>query len=231
VKLAATLLFVVAVVATPREVMWIFAGHAAIVGAAAAAGRIPPRFIARRLVIEIPFLLFAILLPLVGRGERVDVWFLSLSVEGLWGAWNILAKATLGAAASIVLAATTQVPDLLLGFDRLKVPRAFTAIMGFMVRYLDVIIGNLDRMRVALRSRGYAPRWIGEARALGATAGSLFIRSYERGERVYLAMLSRGYGGSMPDPRHTAAPAAEWAGVFLVAGLAAGLAAIGWLVR
>jgi cobalt/nickel transport system permease protein len=231
VKLAATLLFVGAVVATPREAMWVFAGHAAIVAAAAAVGRIPPGFVARRLIIEIPFLLFAILLPLVGRGERVDVWFLSLSVEGLWGAWNILAKATLGAAASIVLAATTQVPDLLLGFDRLKVPRVFTAIMGFMVRYLDVIIGNLDRMRVALRSRGYAPRWIGEARALGATAGSLFIRSYERGERVYLAMLSRGYGGTMPDPGRTAAPAAEWGVAALVAGLAAGLAAIGWLVR
>ena len=230
-KLAATLLFVGAVVATPREVMWVFAGHAAIIGAAAAVGRIPPRFIARRLVIEIPFLLFAVFLPFVGRGERIDVWFLSLSQEGLWGAWNIIAKATLGAAASIVLAATTQVPDLLLGFDRLKVPRVFTAIMGFMVRYLDVVIGNLDRMRVALRSRGYAPRWIGEARALGATAGSLFIRSYERGERVYLAMLSRGYSGTMPDPGRTAAPAAEWGAAALVAGLAAGLAAIGWLVR
>jgi cobalt/nickel transport system permease protein len=231
VKLAATLLFVGAVVATPREAFWVFAGHAAIIGTAAAIGRIPFRFLARRLVIEIPFLLFAILLPLVGRGERIDVWFLSLSREGLWGAWNILAKATLGAAASIVLAATTQVGDLLLGFDRLKVPRAFTAIMGFMVRYLDVIIGNLDRMRVALRSRGYAPRWIGEARALGATAGSLFIRSYERGERVYLAMLSRGYTGSMPDPDRTAAPAVEWIGAALVAGLAAGLAAIGWILR
>jgi cobalt/nickel transport system permease protein len=159
------------------------------------------------------------------------VAFLSLSEEGLWAAWNILAKATLGAWASILLAATTQIPDLLDGFRRLRTPRVITAIMGFMVRYLDVIIGNLDRMRVALRSRGYAPRWIGEARALGATAGSLFIRSYERGERVYLAMLSRGYGGTMPDPGRTAAPAAEWGVAALVAGLAAGLAAIGWLVR
>ena len=54
--------------------------------------------------------------------------WLSLSREGLWGAWNILAKATLGAGASIVLAGTTQVPDLLLGFERLKMPRVLVSI-------------------------------------------------------------------------------------------------------
>jgi cobalt/nickel transport system permease protein len=231
VKLAACLLFVIAVVATPREAIWAFAGHAALLAAAAAAGRLPPGFVARRLVIEIPFLLFAVALPFLGRGERVDVLWFSLSREGLWGAWNIVAKATLGAGASIILAGTTQVPELLRGFQRLHLPKVFVSIMGFMVRYLDVVIGELHRMRIALRSRGYAPRWVGEARALGATAGTLFIRSYERGERVYLAMLSRGYSGTIPDTRAAGAPALQWVGVAAVAAASGGLAAAGWALR
>ncbi len=231
VKLLACLLFVAAVVATPREAMWAFGGHALLVIAAGAAGRLPPGFIARRMLIEIPFLLFAIALPFFGRGERIDVWFLSLSREGLWGAWNVIAKATLGAAAAIVLSGTTQVPELLRGFERLRMPRVIVSIMGFMVRYLDVVIGELQRMRVALRSRGYAPRWIGESRALAATAGTLFVRSYERGERVYLAMLSRGFTGSLPDLGAGGAPAAQWLGSVAVGVVAAALAAAGWALR
>jgi cobalt/nickel transport system permease protein len=231
VKLAATLLFVAAVVATPREAIWAFGGHAILLAVVAAAGRLPPGFIARRLLIEIPFLLFALALPFVGRGERVDVFWFSLSREGLWGAWNILAKATLGAGASIVLAGTTQVPDLLRGFERLRMPQVLVSIMGFMIRYLDVVIGELQRMRIALRSRGYEPRMIGEARALAAAAGTLFIRSYERGERVYLAMLSRGFTGRMPVVPTGSASIMQWAGAAAVAAAAGALAAAGWVLR
>ena len=70
--------------------------------------------------------------------------------------------------------------------------------MGFMIRYLDVVTDELRRMQVARESRGFSARdprhWPVLARSLGA----LFIRSYERGERVHLAMLSRGYTGKMP---------------------------------
>ena len=149
VKLAATLAFVIAVVATPREAFWAFGAHAALVMAAAAAGRLPPGFLLRRLLIEVPFLLFALFLPFFGRGERIEVIGASLSLEGLWAAWNILAKATLGTAASVILAATTRVPDLLKAFARLHFPRVLTAMMGFMIRYLDVVIGELARMRTA----------------------------------------------------------------------------------
>ncbi len=229
--MAATLFFVIAVVATPREAFWAFGAHAALVAAAAAAGRLPPGFLLRRLLIEVPFLLFAVFLPFVGRGERLEVIGLSLSREGLWAAWNILAKATLGAAASVILASTTRVPDILKGFARLRFPRVLTAMMGFMVRYLDVVIGDLGRMRVAQQSRAYQPRWFGQARALGALAGTLFVRSYERGERVYLAMQARGYRGEMPELEAAAAPAGQWLTAAAVVALAAAVAALGWVLR
>lgn len=220
-----------AVVATPRETFWAFGAHAALVAAAAAAGRLPPGFLARRMLIEVPFLLFAAFLPFLGRGERVDVLGVGLSQEGLWAAWNVVAKATLGTAASVILAATTPVPDLLKGFGRLRFPRVLTAMMGFMVRYLDVVVGELGRMRIALQSRGYRPRWFGQARALGAAAGTLFVRSYERGERVYLAMQARGYRGVIPELEAAAAPAGQWAAALTAVALAAAVAALAWVLR
>jgi len=230
-KIAASLLFVLAVVATPREALWAYGLYALLLVGIARVGRVPLAFLARRLVIEVPFLLFAVLLPVVGQGERIEVLGLPLAREGLWAAWNILAKGTLGVAASVIVAATTPVPELLRGLERLRLPRAFTTIAGFMVRYADVIADELRRMRVARLSRGYDPRWIWQARAVAATAGALFIRSYERGERVYLAMVSRGYAGSMPVLEDLAASRRQWLAALAVPAAAALVAATAWGLR
>ncbi|MGH9217164.1 MAG: cobalt ECF transporter T component CbiQ [Acidimicrobiales bacterium] len=210
VKIAATVAYVFAVVATPREALWAFgADLVLLVGVVGLAG-LPPALVARRLRIEIPFLLFAAFMPFTGAGPRVDILGVSLSEPGLWAAWNIVAKGTLGVAASIVLAATTPVADLLRGLDRLHVPRVITAIAGFMVRYLGIVAGEARRMHVARQSRGYDPRWLWQARGMAASAGTLFVRSYERGERVYVAMVARGYDGTMPALEGRRASASAW---------------------
>ena len=208
-KLLATVLFVFAVVATPKEQMWAFGALAGLVVLAAMIGRVPLVGLARRLVIEAPFLAFAVLLPLLGRDPTVEVVGLHLSEPGLWAAWNIVAKGTIGVAASVVLASTTSVPHVLQGMERLRVPRQLVAITGFMVRYGDVIGDEVRRMRIARESRGAGGSRLGHARAVATSAGALFVRSYERGERVYLAMASRGYVGTMP-LRSTAATARDW---------------------
>jgi cobalt/nickel transport system permease protein len=230
-KIAASLLFVLAVVATPREAVWAYGLYALLPAGLARVAGVPLPLLARRLVIELPFLLFAVLLPVVGQGERVEVLGVPLAREGLWAAWNILVKGTLGVTASLLVAATTPVPELLRGLERLRLPRAFTTVAGFMVRYADVIADELRRMRVARLSRGYDPRWIWQARAVAATAGALFIRSYERGERVYLAMVSRGYAGSMPVLDELAASRRQWLAALTVPATAALVAAAAWGVR
>ena len=198
-KLVALVVFVLAVVSTPRTAFWAFAVDGVLVFGVAIVAGIGVATLGRRMVFELPFLLFAVFLPFIGQGERVDVLGLSLSVAGLWGAWNIVVKGTLGVAASVVLASTTTVPELLRGLDRLRMPKVITGIMGFMVRYGEVITDELRRMKVARQSRGHDPRWIWQARAVAASAGALFIRSFERGERVHVAMLARGYTGTLPD--------------------------------
>jgi cobalt/nickel transport system permease protein len=200
-KIAAAVASIAAVVATPREAVWAFGLHAAVVAGVVVAAGLPPRLVARRMRIELPFLAFAVFLPVVGGDPRVDVLGVSLSEPGLWAAWNVVAKGTLGVAASVVLAATTTVPDLLRGLERLRVPRVITSIAGFMVRYLSIVVDEGRRMHVARQSRGYDPRWIWQARGVAASAGTLFVRAFERGERVHLAMLSRGYTGTSPELR------------------------------
>ncbi|MER7462956.1 cobalt ECF transporter T component CbiQ [Streptomyces sp. NPDC097981] len=210
-KLAAAFGFVVVVVSTPREAVWAFGLYAVLVAAVTAAARIPAGFLLRRLLIEVPFVAFALLMPFVAQGERVEALGMQLSVSGLWGAWNVLAKGTLGVAASVLLASTTELRALLLGLQRLKLPPLLVQIASFMIRYGDVITDELRRMSVARRSRGFEASGIRHWGVLAKTAGALFIRSYERGERVHLAMVSRGYAGSMPVIDDVAATPTEWA--------------------
>lgn len=210
VKVAATVGFVAGVAVTPREAVWAFGLDALALLTAVAAARLRPGFVARRLLVILPFVAFAFTIPFVASGERVDVLGVAVSREGLWGTWNVLAKATLGATASIVLAATTEVPRMLTGMTRLRVPGVLTAIAAFMVRYLEVIAGELGRMRTAMAARGYAPRWLWQARPVATSAGALFVRSYERGERVHAAMLARGYTGAMPELDQRRATRSDW---------------------
>jgi cobalt/nickel transport system permease protein len=229
-KLLAQILFVFAVVATPREAFWAFGLYALIlIGLAGAAG-LSFGFVARRMVIETPFLVFALLMPFFGHGEQVTVLGIPMYVSGLWAAWNILIKGTLGVFATIVVSATTPMADLLRGLERLHLPKTFTSIMGFMIRYLDVIAGEAQRMKVARESRGYDPRWIWQARAFAASAGALFIRSYERGERVHLAMLSRGYTGALPTFEEGAASRPMWAAALAFPAVATVIAIAAWVV-
>jgi cobalt/nickel transport system permease protein len=222
VKLIALLGFVGAVVATPAEAVWAFGIHAAVLATAVGLAELPLGFFFRRLSIEIPFVVFALAMPFVGSGPDVMVGPLSLSVAGIWGAWNVLAKATLSVGASVILSSTTEVADILAGFDRLRSPRILTAIAGFMIRYLEVVAGEVQRVRTAIAARLGDQRRLGEAAALASVSGTMFIRSYERGERVHHAMLARGYSGSMP--RMGEEPATvRWVGA------AAGLA-VAWSV-
>ena len=108
-----------------------------------------------RLAAILPFVAFAFLFPFIGDGETTSVFGISLSIDGLWASWNVLAKATLGGAASIAVTATTPIPELLTGLSRLRVPAAVVAIIGFMFRYLDTMVDEFGRMRRAMAARAY----------------------------------------------------------------------------
>ena len=228
-KVVAAFGLVVAIAVTPRQAVWAFAVYAAIVVGLVVMARISVGFVAIRLLAVAPFVIFALFIPFIATGETVEVWGLDLSVDGLWAMWNILAKAILGASVSIVLTATTEIPEIIRGMGVLRVPVLFTSIAMFMVRYLELIADELKRTRLAMTSRGYDPRWLTQAAPIASAAGALFVRSYERGERVHAAMLSRGFTGTMPSLDAPRATTREWVAAALllaVAGIVAVMAAV-----
>lgn len=209
-KLVAAILAVFAVAVTPRQAVWAFALYASVVAVTIVISRVGLKFVLSRLLGVVPFVLFALVIPFVSGGEEVEVLGMSLSLEGLWGTWNILAKALLGASISILLTATTEVPEIVRAMGVVRVPAIFTSIAMFMIRYLELVSDELSRMRVAMTSRGFDPRWLSQARPIASGAGAMFVRSYERGERVHAAMVSRGFSGTMPDLGRRSASGRDW---------------------
>ncbi|MGP3983731.1 cobalt ECF transporter T component CbiQ [Streptomyces sp. KR80] len=227
-KIAAVLCFVLVVVSTPREAVWAFGLYALLLVTVAAIARVPAGHLLKRLLIEVPFVVSAASLPFVADGPYVEAFGLSLSEPGLWGAWNILAKGTLGVAASVLLASTTELRELLLGLQRLRMPSLLVQIASFMIRYGDVIGDEMRRMRIARASRGFEARGIRHWGVLAKSVGALFIRSYERGERVHLAMVSRGYAGRMPVMQQQTATRAQWSSAAALPVAALAVCLVGW---
>lgn len=221
-KVLALIGFVCAVVAVPPQ-QWIpYLGDLMVLIVVATAARLAPLSLLRGLAIEIPFVAFAVALPFLATGPTIVVAGLTMSVPGLWGAATLLAKSTLSVLAALILASTTTAAEFVSGLQRLRVPAILVEILGFMVRYLVVITEQWHQMAMARESRGFRARSPRAWSALSGAVGSGFIRAYERGERVHVAMLSRGYTGAMPEtmdaPRATlghwliaaSIPAAAW---------------------
>ena len=112
VKIVALVVFVLEVGATSRDVFWPYSGCTLSLVGVWRLARIPLTWILPRMLIEVPFLVLAVLLPFAEGGQRIEVAGLSLSVPGLYAAWGIVVKGTLGVAASLTVAATTPAREL-----------------------------------------------------------------------------------------------------------------------
>ena len=198
IKIASVFSFVLVVVLTPGNFYQAHLSFALIVIGLLIWNQIALSAIRKRLIIEIPFVLFAFFLPIFGTDPRIDFFGLRLSEPGLWAGWNILIKATIGVMMSLILSSSTPQRELLVGLEKLKFPKLLVQIMSFMIRYTVVVTEELKRMAIARESRCFEAKGPKQWSVLARSAGALFIRSYERGERVHMAMLSRGYTGALP---------------------------------
>jgi cobalt/nickel transport system permease protein len=109
-----------------------------------------------------------------------------------------VAKGTLGVLSAVILSTTTTAREILRGLERLRLPTIMVQIASFMLRYVNVISDEMERMKIARQSRGFDATGVKHWKVIATSAAALFIRSYERGERVHLAMLSRGFDGELP---------------------------------
>ena len=203
-KIIAALAFILIVVSTPVTRWSAFIAYFIWLLTVVLIAKIPVSLLLKRSLIEIPFVFFAILMPFFGSGEKVQVGPFDLYREGLIAGSGIVVKGTLGVMTAIILSTSTTAREILRGLERLKLPVLMVQIASFMLRYVNVVNDEMERMKVARESRGFEATGIKHWKVLATAAGALFIRSYERGERVHLSMLSRGYDGVLPhdEPPH-----------------------------
>ena len=186
-------------VSTPLGAWPAYAACAGTLIVVAALARVSPHTIWSRVRVVLPLVLFvAVFVPFVREGDPVELGPVTVSEEGLATFATVSAKAILGTCSAVLLGATTSFPDVLHALERLRAPRLLVLIAAFMYRYLFVIVDEVSRMRAALAARGYAPRHALQAAAIGRVATALFLRTYERAERVHLAMVARGWSQTMP---------------------------------
>ncbi len=190
-------------VTTPLELWPVFAACLAALAMVAFAARVPLAVIWRRSRFILPLIvLVAVFIPFVrDGGSEYSLGPFTVHEAGLAVFAAVALKATIGTLAAVVLGATTTFPQVLRGLEAMRVPRPLVLIAAFMYRYLFVIAQEVSRMKAAVLSRGYRPRHALQTAAVGRVVAALFLRTYGRGERVYLAMLARGYEGRMPYPR------------------------------
>jgi cobalt/nickel transport system permease protein len=239
-KLGITLLFILSNLALPDGAWLGFALSWGLLLLVAGLSGLGQGYAPKRSIVALPFALAAFTIIFTLPGETLFTlplgpWRLSASDAGLVRFTSIVLRSWLSVQMAILLTATTAMPDLLHAMRHLRIPGLLVTIVGFMYRYLFVLSEEAGRLLRGRESRsastpGYRAggnlAW--RARVAGNMAGQLFLRSYERSDRVYSAMLARGYRGTMLTLNPHVLRPGDW---YALAATVAALALIQLLAR
>lgn len=190
IKLIAALVFVVTVVATPIGAWQMLGALGLVLFFLIGLSGIPPRELARRWLGLFLVVGFLAVLVAPTHPARTDH---GLAVVAL----SILTKNGLALLTMLLLAGVTPFPKLLAAMRRLGMPLILVSTLQFMDRYRHVLLDELDRMATARRARSFGRRRTLPWSLLTGLIGMLFLRTFERAERVHDAMIARGWQGAL----------------------------------
>ncbi len=205
-KFVTTFAFLVAVVITPVGSWQVFALYFALVAVLILLSGLPLLYVLKRSAVIVPFVLLIALFNLFVRqgevigGVNIWLWRLSITREGMLIFGSVMAKAWLSILSLILLSSTTPMVKLLKGMEQLGLPQVMVMILSFMYRYVFVLSDEAMRMNQAREGRSFGGKRLLQIKTIGNMIGTAFVRSYERAERVYAAMLSRGFEGQVRVP-------------------------------
>lgn len=196
VKVIATMLFVFTVISYPKYEVVQLTPFFLFPIVLISFGDIPVLFLAKKILIVSPFALFiGIFNPVFDAGT---IPFFGMNISAGWLSFlSIIEKFTLTISVALVLIATTSFPAVCHAFRRFGLPSIFVSQLLFLYRYLFVLMEEAMRMVRARDMRSFGRRGL-DARTAVRIIGALFLRTVERAERIYSAMLSRGFRGDIP---------------------------------
>jgi len=209
VKVVVTIAFILSNALLPDGVWTVFALSWLFLLFVNALSNLGIVFTFKRSFVALPFALVAITVLFSIPGEALTsfhflFWDLTITDMGLLRFMSILVRSWLSVQMAILLVATARFPDIIHALEHLRVPSILTTIISFLYRYLFVLVDEVFRLLRAREARsaaapgarsGGSVAW--RAGVAGNMAGQLFLRSYERSDRVYNAMLARGYTGHL----------------------------------
>lgn len=240
VKVVVTLLAIFSVLSLPDGAWGTYFLTWCAVLAVALVAQLGIGFVLSRSLVALPFALVAITLVFTLPGRtlftlHLGVWEISASDVGLVRFISILTRSWLSVQMAVLLVATTRIPDLLHALRHLRVPALLVTVLSFMIRYLFVLVDEVTRLLRARQARsafsaqgkgGGSLLW--RARVAGNMTGQLFLRSLERSDRIYNAMLARGFRGQYVTINPHVMRRRDW----MALGVAIGaLTAVQWLGR
>jgi len=199
-RLLCVILLLLAIVVTPNGHWLTWGVYAIAILAVLLVSKITLAVLIQRLAVEFGFVGVILLGTLFREGGEV-LWqwgVLKVTTTGLTILGSVTLKSLLSLILLNILTLTTSIPALLQALVILKMPPLLVAILASMYRYIDVLIAEFNSMYRAAVSRNLLNHRRWQRLVLGNAIGSLFIRTYERGERVHQAMLARGYQGLPP---------------------------------
>jgi cobalt/nickel transport system permease protein len=209
VKVVVTVLFIVANVLLPDGAWPGFLASWGLVLLVGWLARLPAVYSFKRAFIVLPFTLAAVTVLFTLPGEALVSWQMgsqtvAISDAGLVRFVSIVIRSWLSVQMAILLTATTQFPDLMHALTHLRMPAILVSIIAFMYRYLFVLADEAMRLlrarearsaRLTARQGGGSMGW--RAKVTGHMVGQLLVRSLDRSDHVYNAMLARGYDGRL----------------------------------
>ena len=196
-----TLLFIFTVVSSPSGSWLAFVFYFIVISILILVSKLPIGYVLKRSMVIVPFVVvIAIFVPFLREGEIIfsfKIWMIraNITYEGILVLETVLIKAWLSILSIVWLTSVTKVTDLLRALRRLLFPGVLVMIISFMYRYLFVIVDETLRMKQARDCRSFGGNRLRQLRSMGSIIGTLFVRSYERSERVYYAMVSRRFDG------------------------------------
>lgn len=203
VKIVITFLFIISIVLTPVKQIMTFILHLVIILWLILMSGLPISYVFKRSLIIIPFSFFvAIFAPFIPRDNQspllvIDFIHLNIYSHGLLIMANAILKSWISVLAVIMLYSTTPFPDILRGLERLRLPNILVVLLSFTFRFLFLFIDEFKRLKKARDARLSSTKKLVQWKSLGNIIGSLLVRAYERAEKIYKAMLSRGFDGKI----------------------------------
>lgn len=227
VKISVTILFILSNLLLPDGAWTGFSLSWGLVLLASLSSTLGIAYTLKRSLIALPFALAAVTVIFSIPGEaiaqvQIGSFHLVVTDAGLLRFASILLRSWLSIQMAVLLVATTPFPDLLHAMRHLHVPAVLVAIVSFMYRYLFVLADEAIRLLRARQARSASAEGLDSggtllwrARVAGNMAGQLFLRSYERSDRIYNAMLARGYTGTLLTLNPHTMQSQDWA-VFIL---------------